>query len=258
VLPAFPALALLMGGWLDALLKRDGLLAAKLSGGTGWVFGGTAAAGLVVALVAWPAAGAISAKFHVPEDYVVIIARALLAVGAILIATVIILRRRRDAPLGSAVPFGVLAVGMASALLAAVEGRAVVKTARTLGTAVLENRRADDLVASYGHLMQSLSFYGKTRVVQIDALNEIEDGAQYAPDAADWFWTGSDRIAKGMVVAAAGLSRHEPPQGKRKSKACLIRRRAARADFDHILLVNYPAPGSKPLRPSVAAEGSHR
>jgi len=258
VLPAFPALALLMGGWLDALLKRDGLLMAKLSGGTGWVFGGVAAAVLIVAVIAWPAAGAISAKFHVPADYVVIIARALLAVGAILVATVVLLRRRRDAPLGSAVPFAVLAFGMASALLAAVEGRAVVKTARSLGTAVIENRREGDLVAAYGQFMQSLSFYGRTRVVQIEVQNEIKDGAEHAPDAVDWFWEGTTRLADNWssqrrVFLATSRRKVKEIEGVLHPPPRVLAR-----DFDRILLVNYPAPGSKPLRPSVAAEGSHR
>jgi 4-amino-4-deoxy-L-arabinose transferase-like glycosyltransferase len=258
VLPAFPALALLMGGWLDTLLDRDGALVARLSGGTGWVFGGLAAAVLIVALVAWPAAAVISSRFHVPEDYIVTIARALLAVGAILGATVVTLRRRPAGSLGSAVAFAVVAAGMASALLAAVEGRAVVKTARSLGEAVLEHRREGDLVASYRHLMQSLSFYGKTRVVQVNAPGEIESGAKYSHDWAEWFWSGTERLAKEWssgrrVFLATSRRKYEDLQGLLHPEPRLLAR-----DHDRILLVNYPAEGSEPLPPSIAGAGVRR
>jgi 4-amino-4-deoxy-L-arabinose transferase-like glycosyltransferase len=258
VLPAFPALALLMGAWIDSLLKRDPPLAVKLHGITEWFLGGVAAAGLIVAVIAWPAAGAISATLHVPEDYVVTVARALLAIAVVLFATVLTLRRRPEGPLGSAVPFAVLAVGLASALLAAVEGRAVVKTARSLGEAVLEHRREGDLVASYRHLMQSLSFYGRTRVVQIDALNEIAHGAEYAPDAADWFWDGTGRLAREWsssrrVFLATSRRKLNDLEGVLEPPPRLLAR-----DHDRLLLVNYPAPGSEPLPPSIAGEGRPR
>jgi 4-amino-4-deoxy-L-arabinose transferase-like glycosyltransferase len=258
VLPAFPALALLMGGWLDALLQRDDRLVARFSGSTGWLFGAIAAAGLVVAIVAWPAAGAISSRFHVPEDYVVTIARALLAVGAVLGATAVTVRSRAAATLGSAVAFAVLAAGMASALLAAVEGRAVVKTARSLGEAVLAHRREEDLVASYRHLMQGLSFYGRTRVVQVDAWNEIENGAAYAPDEAEWFWKGTDRLAKEWasprrVFLATSRKKFHSLEGVLHPAPRLLAR-----DHDRILLVNYPAEGSELLPASIAADEARR
>jgi hypothetical protein len=114
------------------------------------------------------AAGAISAKFH-PQDCV-IIARAPRR-RAILIATVVILSvaRRSDLP--------------SVRVLAAEAGRraarwrsraAVVKTARDLGTAVLEDRGEGDPPPPTASWCRPV-LYGKTGVNR-SGQNEIKDG----------------------------------------------------------------------------------
>jgi hypothetical protein len=123
---------------------------------------------------------------------------------------------------------------------------------------VLEHRREGDLVASYRHLMQSLSFYGQTRVVQVNAPGEIESGAKYSHDWAEWFWSGTERLAKEWssgrrVFLATSRRKYEDLQGLLHPEPRLLAR-----DHDRILLVNYPAEGSEPLPPSIAGAGVRR
>lgn len=199
ILPALPPMALLLGAWIDRLLEwRAAPLRTALRVNAVLYLGiGTLA--LVIGGLGWPLAGVIGNRFHLPENSVVTIARTLLGIGGVLLAAAVLLRQAFRESDRWDVQVAVVAAGMALALLAAVEGRGVVKTARSLGEAVAAERREGDLVASYRHLMQSLVFYSRGRVVQIDAENEIKHGAQHlreedAREADEWFWSGTDRL----------------------------------------------------------------
>jgi hypothetical protein len=252
VLPILPALALLLGAWIDELLDREPEIVSRFVTVTGRIVGGIGATFVAVAVIVWPLADWFSAQFQVPADYLVYGARAVLATGLVLFATAITLRRREAMGGRPVVRMAVLVAGAGFALLASVEAREVVKTARSLALAFVEHRRDGDLLVSYQHLMQSLSFYSASRVVQFEAENEIEHGAEYAPDAAEWFWDDAERLKREWssprhVFLATSRRKLPGLDGALDPPPRLLAQ-----DHERILLVNFPAPGSKPLPSSIA------
>lgn len=257
ILPALPALALLLGGWVDRLLVRSAAPLATAVRVNAASYLGLGLLALVVGGLGWPLSSAIAGRFHFPEDYVAIIAKAVFAVGCVLLATVVLLRRQGPDAERRGTGFAVLAGGMAFALLAAVEGRSVVKTSRSLAEAFSATRQEGDRLVSYRHLMQSLIFYAGSRVVQVDAENEIEHGADYArrEDAAaadEWFWTGTDRLLREWssarrIFLATSRRKLADLDGKLDPAPRLLAQ-----DHERLLLVNFDAPGSRPMPAAIA------
>jgi 4-amino-4-deoxy-L-arabinose transferase-like glycosyltransferase len=252
VLPILPALALLMGAWIDELLDRESEIVSRFVTVTGRVVGAIGAAFVVAAVIVWPLADWFSTQFHVPADYLVYGARAVLATGLVLLATAITLRRGEIMGGRPVVRTAALVAGAGFALLASIEAREVVKTARGLALAFVEHRREGDLLVSYRHLMQSLSFYSASRVVQVEAENEIEHGAEYASDATEWFWDDTERLkrewsSQRRVFLATSRRKLPGLDGALDPPPRLLAQ-----DHERLLLVNFPAPGSQPLPPSIA------
>lgn len=252
VLPILPAVALLLGAWIDELLDREPEIVSRYVTLTGRIVGVVGIAFIVAATIVWPLADWFSAQFHVPADYLVYGARAVLATGLALFATAVTLRRREAAGDLPGPRMAVLIAGAGFALIASIEAREVVKTARSLAHAFVEHGREGDLLVSYRHLMQSLSFYAGTRVVQVEAENEIEHGAEYAPDRAEWFWDDAERLKREWsssrrIFLATSRRKYPGLEGALDPPPRLLAQ-----DHERMLLVNFPAPGSRPLPPSIA------
>jgi hypothetical protein len=191
----------------------------------------------------------------VPADYLAYGARAVLATGCVLFATAVTLRRRETMGDRPAVRMAILVAGAGFALLASIEAREVVKTARSLAFAFVEHRREGDLLVSYRHLMQSLSFYAAARVVQVEAPNEIESGSLHTPDRAEWFWDDTERLKREWssprrVFLATSRRKLPGLDGLLDPPPRLLAQ-----DHERFLLVNFPAPGSQPLPPAIAPRG---
>jgi len=246
VVPALPALALLLGAWLDRAIEEEdlGRSAVRIMRGT------FAALGLLLALAAlltWPLHDRVTAWLHVDEADVFVIAGAVSSVALVLLASVLVSRWIRLEERGRpAAAFGVLIGSLALVLMFAIEGRAVTKTGHSLAEAIAPLREPGDLLISYKRLMQSLGFYTRQRIVQFDAYHEVEAGALTAPDREEWFWQDFDRLARewssGRRVFMATDRKHLPElEGKLDPKPRLLVQ-----DHRRVVLVNFPAtaPGS--------------
>lgn len=241
VVPALPALALLLGAWLDRALEEEdlGRSAVRIMRGT------FAALGLLLALAAlltWPLHDRVTAWLHVDEADVFVIAGAVSSVALALLASVLVSRWLRLEERGRpAAAYGVLIASLALVLMFAIEGRAVTKTGHSLAEAIAPLREPGDLLISYKRLMQSLGFYTRQRIVQFDAYHEVEAGALTAPDREEWFWQDFGRLERewssGRRVFMATDRKHLPElEGKLDPKPRLLVQ-----DHRRVVLVNFPA-----------------
>ena len=76
-----------------------------------------------------------------------------------------------------------------------------------------------------------------------------EHGAEYAADADEWFWTGTERLrrewASGRrVFLATSRRKLTDLEGALDPEPRVLAR-----DHDRLLVVNFDAPGSEPLAP---------
>jgi len=196
VLPAFPAFALLLGGWLDRLLD-DPVLPSLVSRFAGCVC--IVGAVMVVARIVLAVAPAWSdALLHLnsgsPQAFVsagTILALAMLATGLPSV------QQRRVERSGSLAAVLLVAAGAACGQVAAVGARGVLETSRNVALAIEAIRAPGDTVIAYRQIMQGLFFYTGDRVIQVDGAGvygELQFGAASAPDAADYFWIGRRRL----------------------------------------------------------------
>jgi 4-amino-4-deoxy-L-arabinose transferase-like glycosyltransferase len=198
VLPAFPALALLLGGWLDRALDDPALPRTLIRFARG--VAGIAAAILVLRLGVSVLPAFVPAMLHRdcgnPQAF--LFGGTMLAL-AMLPAAALAIRRRDVERVGG---FGVLVlliIGVACGEVAAIGGRSALDTSRNLALAVEEHRAPGDIVVAYDKVMQGLFFYTQSRVVQFDsegAYGELQFGASSAHDRADFFWTGERRLSQ--------------------------------------------------------------
>ena len=198
VLPAFPAFALFLGGWLDRLVD-DPVLPAILSRFARCL--AVVAAAVVAARVALGSAPASwQAVLHTASGT----PRAFLSGGtklalAMLVASAPLVRRRDIDRVGALGALVLLFGGTASGQLAAIGARGALETSRSVALAVDALRAPDDLVVVYGKIMQGVFFYTQGRVIQAEpdgVYGELQLGASSAPDAADFFWRGKRQLSE--------------------------------------------------------------
>jgi len=198
VLPAFPAFALLLGGWLDRLLD-DPALPPILSRFARCVCViGATMIGVRIALAVVPAWW--DALLHVnsgsPQAFVS--AGTLLAL-AMLVTGVPSVRQRDVERWGSLATLLLLAAGAACGQVAAVGARGALETSRNVALAIEAIRAPGDTIVAYRQIMQGLFFYTGDRVIQVDGAGvygELQLGASSAPDASDYFWVGKRRLTE--------------------------------------------------------------
>lgn len=246
LVPAMPALALLLGAWLDRALEEESLGTAVVR----VIRGLLVALGslfTLAALLAWPLHPRIAQWLHVDTADVIMIAGTVSSVALVLLGSSLVSRWLRFEERGRpAEAVAVLVGALALVLTFAIDGRAVTKTGRALAEAIAPLRQDGDLLISYKRLMQSLGFYTRQRIVQFDAYHEIEAGALIAPDHDDWFWKDVGRLerewASGRRVFLATDRKHVEELGKLLVPAP----RLLVQDHKRVVLVNFPAaaPGS--------------
>ncbi len=245
VLPAFPALALLAGAWIDRALA-DETLARTLVRALRATFLGLGGALAALALFAWPLFTRIAGWIDQAPALVAIVAGAMSLVALALLATGAASRllslEDRGRPTAA---LAVLTCGLALALVGAVGGRAVTKTSHALATAIQPLREPGDLLVSYKRLMQSLGFYTRQRIVQFGAYHEIAFGARIAPDHDAYFWDDFELLQKewssGRRVFIATEEKHIPflAEALEPAPRLLVQ------DQRRVVLVNFPAAGSE-------------
>jgi 4-amino-4-deoxy-L-arabinose transferase-like glycosyltransferase len=243
IVPALPALALILGAWLDRALDDEALSrpAIRLLRGTFAVLGVVFA---LAALLAWPLHARIAQWLHVDVPDVIVIAGAVSSVALALLAATFASRWLRYEERGRpGAAMAVLVGAQAVMLLLAIEGRAVTKTGYALAAAMAPLREPGDLLVSYMRLMQSLGFYTRQRIVQFNAYHEIAEGAQSAPDHDDWFWNDFSRLerewASGRRVFIATDKKHIPHLTEELDP----KPRLLVQDHRRVVLVNFPATG---------------
>jgi len=248
VLPAMPALALLLGAWLDRVLEDEALArgAVRALRATFLALGGAVA---LVALLAWPLFERIAAWIGYDASLVAIVAGAASLVALALLASAGASRALRWEERGRpAAALALLTCGLALTLVAAIGGRAVVKTSRTIAYAMGPLREPGDLLLSYGRLMQGLAFYTRQRVVQFGAYHEIAFGAKIAPDHDAWFWDDLEQLERewssGRRVFVATDAKHIPFLSRELEPTP----RLLVQDQRRVVLVNFPAAGAEAVR----------
>lgn len=239
VVPALPALALLLGAWMDGLLKLSGAatrpirrLAATTTG--------VGVVALAVATFASLFPDWLALQLRVEGGDVRAMIGPVGGVGVALAATgstVALWSSGLQLQPNGAV--GVLLVGMGIALFSAVSGRAVVKNSRDLAWAIRDERRPGDLVVAFDHLLHGLPFYLRQRTIQAGDAGEMAPGAARSVDRADYFWK-KDRLVRTwesgqrMFVATDVRRLHELPDDLSPAPHVLAR------DLKRVVLVNFP------------------
>ncbi len=250
VLPALPPLALLAGGWIDRLIDDRAALRAPLRAAA-WLLVALGGLCLVVGPLGLLLAGVAAPRFDVEPAALRAIAGAAAWGGLALLPAGLLCLRELDAQRRSAaVALALLVVGLGGALLGAVGGRAVAKSSRGLAAAI-DRETADGAayrVVAYRRLMQSLSFYTGGRVTQLDPagkFNEIDAGAGWAPDRAEYFWTDPERLASewrsGKKVFVATDRRYVEQLATLEPAPRILATEGRR-----VLLVNFPAADAAP------------
>jgi len=241
IVPALPALALLLGAWLDRALEEEdlGRAAVRALRGALAALGGLLA---FVALLAWPLHDRLAGWLQVDVADVVVIAGAVSSVSLVMLASSLVSHWLRYEDRGRpAAGVAVIVASLALVLLFAIEGRAVTKTGHALAAAMAPLRQEGDLLVSYKRLMQSLGFYTRQRIVQFDAYHEIEAGALTAPDHDEWFWKDFGRLERewssGRRVFIATDRKHVPEL----TKSLVPEPRLLVQDHRRVVLVNFPA-----------------
>ena len=192
VLPAFPAFALLLGGWLDRALDDPALLRTLTR------FARCVAVIAAAVVVMRLALGVVSTSWQAslhgnsgnPQAF---LSGGTMLALAMLSAAIPVVRRRNIERIGNLGTLLLLIAGVACGQVAAVGARGALETSRNVALAVDAIRGPGDTVVAYGKVMQGLSFYTAERVIQAarnGMFGELQFGASSAPDATDFFWIG--------------------------------------------------------------------
>lgn len=239
VVPALPALALLLGAWLDGFLKLSGAAARPIRR-LAVTTTGAGVAALAVATFASLFPDWLALQLRVEGGDVRAMIGPVGGVGVALAATGSAVALWSSAlqlqPTGAV---GVLLVGMAISLFSAASGRAVVKNSRDLAWAIREERRPGDLVVAFDHLLHGLPFYLRQRTIQVGDAGEMAPGAARSVDRADHFWK-KDRLVRTWgsgqrVFLATDVRRlHEVADDLSPAPHLLVR------DLKRVVLVNFP------------------
>ena len=194
VLPAFPAFALLLGGWIDGLLDDEptrAVILPRFIRCLAWLAGLLLAVSLVGLLFAGPIADWLR------RDRVDVFAAnfaVMLFTAALLPLIALNLRPRLMAHAGAFATLAVVVIGVGIGLAGAVGGRTITKTARDLAVAIVPEKSPSDLLVAYRKVMPGLSFYTRGRVVQVQAYGELDFGAEQSSDEAEFFWDDTERL----------------------------------------------------------------
>ena len=244
VLPAFPALALLTGGWLDRVLDDDALTRLTL-GRLARSLARIAAFVLLIGVAVRLLPASLAAELHRDSGTT----QAFLVGGTWLALVMLPVAALAAHPrcferLGGLGVVLLLAGGIACGEMTAVGARSTLHTSRTLAAVVQRYRTPDDSIIVYEKLMQGLPFYTGSRVVQFEAdglYDELQFGASQAPDRAQFFWSHMLRLAerwrsgqRTFIVTGAECER-ELEASLAPAPQVLVR------DGDRVVLVNFPA-----------------
>ncbi|HZR84337.1 MAG TPA: glycosyltransferase family 39 protein [Candidatus Binatia bacterium] len=260
VLPAFPALALLAGAWIDRALDEPVAIRRALIS-VAWCLAAVGGVVLVGSAIGAVAAPWVGPRFDAEPPEIRALALAAASAGVALFgAGWMVLRARSDASTGGgAAPAQllVLVLGLGLALFGAIGGRGIAKTTRDLAIAIEREAVPADrpLVVSYRRLMQSLSFYTRGRVTMLDphaTFNEITDSARSSADYGEFFWSDLGRLqaewSSGRKVFIATDRAMVPELASSLSPAP----RVLASDGKRVLLVNFPTPGGESARAPAA------
>ena len=198
VLPAFPALALLLGGWLDRALDDAALLQplTRFARCLAVIAGAVVVMRLTfgVASTSWQAT--LHANSGNPQAF---LSGGTMLALAMLPAATLVVRRRDIERVGSLGALILLIAGFACGQVAAIGARGGLETSRNVALAVHAVRAPGDTVVAYGKVMQGLFFYTGGRVIQVQSdgvFGELQFGASSAPDATDFFWIGRRQLSE--------------------------------------------------------------
>ncbi|MGH7814176.1 MAG: glycosyltransferase family 39 protein [Candidatus Binataceae bacterium] len=218
ILPAFAPIAVLLADGIaacawpetnDAVRPPDSRIPIE----TGPMLALLGIAAIAVALMA----------HHFRTPYVAAVRPALFAIGAILlcggIATFAMFAARR-----AAAGLAAIVLTMAFALIAGGWARLEAEPLRSyaaLSREVAEKAPGATLIC-YHRYVQSLAFYNRRRVKFAGSMHELDFGARRAPDEAEWFLKGKDRLLAQwnrpgptvLVIDAPDLSRLRARLGK--------------------------------------------
>ncbi|MFI5366964.1 MAG: phospholipid carrier-dependent glycosyltransferase [Candidatus Binatia bacterium] len=89
--------------------------------------------------------------------------------------------------------FATLVAGMLLLQVVAISGRSVAAQYRPLGLAIRAQAKPDDIVASYRHYVQGITFYTQRRVIMIGGWGELDFGRRQGDQRA-FFWDTDQQL----------------------------------------------------------------
>lgn len=244
MVPAFPALALLLGAWVDRALDVEDAIVRPLRR-LAVLFGAVGATVLATAGVAVAASGWLAEQLRVDQADVRVMIGPVAGAGlALCLGGLFVSGRLRSFRVGAPALASVLVGAMAVALFSAIGGREVVKTSRDVALAIERERRPGDVVVASDHLLHGLPFYLEGRTVQAGDAGELQPGADRSDAHAPFFWKRDQLVeewqsGRRLFVATDVRRLHELPADLSPEP-----RRIAR-DLKRVVLVNFEAPGDE-------------
>lgn len=226
ILPMFCPLAILAARFFhDVIIRRRDIL-------------GRACIGLLVLAIAMAVAAVITGEVvDVPEVSLIVprmyLGAAILGLTA-LAGTLLIRRQRFQAS------FAALVLGTLAVQVVAMSARAVAPEYRELGLAIRRQARPEDLVVSYHHYVQAITFYARRRIVSVGGHGELDFGSRQGDQRA-FFWDNDQ-----MLIDAWRAPRHIFLVIKRAELDPLLPQlhpppRQIAAESEKVLVVNFPA-----------------
>jgi len=174
------------------------------------------------------------------DDWVVVdVARHLIPSGCVLMAAAgaTLWLSRNDRPLAA---LAVLWLGMMITQMIVISGRTVAENYPRLGDAVRTYARPEDLVVSYGHYVQGLTFYGRRRVVQVEGPGELEFGRTQGDQRA-FFWQSDDDLLSAWGSAGRMFLAIRPSELEALLPRLQPSPRPVVAQGKELLVANFPA-----------------
>ncbi len=226
ILPMFCPLAILAAGFFhDVIIRRRDIL-------------DRACIGLLVLAIAMAVAAVITGEVVDMPEVGLIVPRMYLGasiLGLTALAGTLLIRRQRFQASFAALVLGTLAVQ-----LVAMSGRAVAPEYRELGLAIRRQARPEDLVVSYHHYVQAITFYARRRIVSVGGHGELDFGSRQGDQRA-FFWDNDQ-----MLIDAWHAPRHIFLVIKRAELDPLLPQlhpppRQIAAESEKVLVVNFPA-----------------
>jgi 4-amino-4-deoxy-L-arabinose transferase-like glycosyltransferase len=247
VMPALPALALLLGAWIDRLLPESAVIRTVIRS-LGFGMRGLAGFALLAAGAGWLLASKIAPALEIDPEDVSAVAHGAAGAGLALAAAAWLASREALRARGTFAVLLVLVAGLALAELAALPGRAAVKTSRVLARAVAQEIEPGDLLVSYHRYMHGVGFYTGRRLTLVRNYDELRQPAKWAPDREEYFWDEPDRLIREWASGRRVFLVTKRDEIADLSTFLSPEPRLIAEDRQRVLLVNFAAKRMAPRR----------